>query len=61
MVGLTILNPASESFFREIFDLYPQVDPHEFATSYVNFVAMTGKRPSVWYAMDMFAKEGVIA
>lgn len=50
-----------EDYFRRVFDLYPQVDEHEFATAYVNHVAETGDTPSVWYAMENFAGKGVIA
>lgn len=56
-----VLNPNTESFIREIFDIYPQVDPHEFATAYVNYVEATGRKPGIWAAMDQFALEGVIA
>lgn len=52
---------GTERYFRRVFELYPHVDEHEFATAYVNFVEKTGLRPSVWYAMEKFALDGVIA
>lgn len=46
---------------RHILDVYPQVDPHEFATAYVNHVEETGKRPDIWSAIDWFYTFGVVA
>lgn len=52
---------GTELYFREVFNLHPEVDEHEFATAYVNFVEETGLRPGVWAAMERFALDGVIA
>lgn len=48
-------------FYRSVFDMYPMVDEHEFATAYVNHVAKTGERPDVWDAIDDFSMFGVVA
>lgn len=47
--------------YRTIFEAYPQVDEHEFATAYVNHVASTGQRPNVWDAIEKFYWDGVVA
>lgn len=51
---------AALEAYRMIFDKYPQVDEHEFATAYVNHVATTGSKPNVWDSIERFALEGVI-
>lgn len=48
-------------FYRVVLDSFPTVDPHEFATAYVNHVEKTGQRPGIWYAMDRFFTFGTIA
>lgn len=59
------LNPVGAEgilgFYRVVLDSYPQVDPHEFATAYVNHVAKTGKKPPVWDAIDYFYTFGKVA
>lgn len=50
----------TELFIREVLECFPEVDPHEFATAYVNYVELTGRKPGIWYSIDMFAKQGVI-
>jgi len=52
---------AALQAYRMIFDLYPSVDEHEFATAYVNYVADTGNKPNVWDSIERFASKGVIA
>ena len=48
-------------FYRVVLESYPQVDPHEFATAYVNHVEKTGNRPGVSDAIYRFCAFGEIA
>jgi hypothetical protein len=61
---MTLNSSATEgilTLLRAVFDAWPGVDEHEFATAYVNHVAETGERPNVHEAIKHFYWDGVVA
>jgi hypothetical protein len=58
-----VIRPTSEAalaVYRVAFDLYPEVDEHEFAEAYVKHVHITGHKPDVFDAIDSFWKTGKV-
>lgn len=52
---------VSAEYIRAILDAFPSIDPHEFATAYVNHVSRTGEKPNLWDALDYFHSFGRVA
>ena len=64
MIQCKVLRPshyAMTEVYAFMFEMYPEMDPHEFATAYVNHVAKTGHKPEVWNSMECFWKTGKVA
>lgn len=63
MIACKTYTPHTEvmaGLYSLFFDMYPEMDPHEFATAYVNHVDKTGHKPEVWDAMESFWKTGKV-
>lgn len=60
-MDLLMEHPSQAQYYRNVFNTYPQVDEHEFATAFVNYVERTGRTPGVWAAIVNFVKTGEIA